>query len=105
LIILAESGWESAAAPGAGARAGAGAALASAAEAAAREPTEHGAERRQLTMLLCELVGSTELPARLDPEDVALVIRADQGATTEVIRRWGGGVAKCLDESCTYMDE
>jgi class 3 adenylate cyclase len=38
------------------------------------------AERRQLTVMLVDLVGSTELSARLDPEDIAEVIRAYQGS-------------------------
>ena len=37
------------------------------------------AERRQLTVLFCDLVGSTELSARLDPEDMGHVLRAYQG--------------------------
>ena len=44
------------------------------------------------------LIGSTELAARLDPEDVGLVIRACQGGAAEVIRRGGGHVAKCMDD-------
>jgi class 3 adenylate cyclase len=51
------------------------------------------AERRQLTVLFCDLVGSTELAARLDPEDMAAVIRAYQGCCAKVIGRWGGQVA------------
>ena len=38
------------------------------------------AERRQLTVMFCDLVGSTELSARLDPEDMGEVIRAYQSA-------------------------
>ena len=38
------------------------------------------AERRQLTVLFCDLVGSTELSGRLDPEDLSEVMRAYQGA-------------------------
>ena len=40
------------------------------------------AERRQLTVLFCDLVGSTVLAARLDPEDMSAVIRAYQDAAT-----------------------
>lgn len=53
-----------------------------------------GAERRQLTVLFCDLVGSTELSARLDPEDMGVVIRAYQECCADVIRRWDGHVAK-----------
>ena len=56
------------------------------------------AERRQLTVLFCDLVGSTELSARLDPEDMGRVIRAYQGCCAEVVERWGGHVAKYLGD-------
>ena len=56
------------------------------------------AERRQLTVLFCDLVGSTELSARLDPEDMGRVIRAYQDACTEEIERWGGHVAKYMGD-------
>ncbi len=67
------------------------------AEAAGRTtpPLEaRDAERRQLTVLFCDLVGSTELAARLDPEDMAAVIRAYQECCAQVIGRWRGHVAK-----------
>jgi class 3 adenylate cyclase len=56
------------------------------------------AERRQLTVLICDLVGSTELAARLDPEDMGRVIRAYQGCCAEVVERWGGHVAKYMGD-------
>jgi class 3 adenylate cyclase len=56
------------------------------------------AERRQLTVLFCDLVGSTALSARLDPEDMGRVIRAYQGTCTEVVERWGGHVAKYIGD-------
>ena len=49
-------------------------------------------------MLFCDLVGSTELSARLDPEDMGAVIRAYHGACTEVVERWGGHVAKYMGD-------
>jgi hypothetical protein len=52
------------------------------------------AERRQLTVMFVDLVGSTELAARLDPEDMGAVIRAYQECCSEVVRRWDGHVAK-----------
>jgi hypothetical protein len=52
------------------------------------------AERRQLTVLFCDLVGSTELAARLDPEDLGRVIRTYQDCCAGGIRRWGGDIAK-----------
>jgi class 3 adenylate cyclase len=56
------------------------------------------AERRQLTVLFCDLVGSTELSARLDPEDMGQVIRAYQGCCAEVVKRWDGHVAKFMGD-------
>ena len=56
------------------------------------------AERRQLSVLFCDQVGSTELSARLDPEDMRDVIRAYQETCTEVIRRWDGHVARYLGD-------
>jgi class 3 adenylate cyclase/predicted ATPase len=52
------------------------------------------AERRRLTVLFCDLVGSTELLAGLDPEDMGGVIHAYQQCCRRVIRRWDGHVAK-----------
>jgi predicted ATPase/class 3 adenylate cyclase len=52
------------------------------------------AERRQLTVLFADLVGSTELSARLDPEDMRAVIAAYQTACSGVIRRYEGHVAR-----------
>jgi class 3 adenylate cyclase len=43
-------------------------------------------------------VGSTELSARLDPEDMSAVMRAYQESCTEVIERWGGHVAKYMGD-------
>ena len=56
------------------------------------------AERRQLTVLFGDLVGSTALSARLDPEDMGEVIRAYQAACAEVVERWGGHVAKYMGD-------
>ena len=49
-------------------------------------------------MLFCDLVGSTDLAARFDPEDMGRVIRAYQDACTEEIERWGGHVAKYMGD-------
>jgi class 3 adenylate cyclase len=43
------------------------------------------AERRQLTVLFCDLVGSTQLSSQLDPEDLRTVVRAYQEAAAAVI--------------------
>jgi class 3 adenylate cyclase len=55
-------------------------------------------EHRQLTLLFCDLVGSTELSARLDPEDMGAVVRAYQDCCAEVVRRWDGHVAKYMGD-------
>ncbi len=52
------------------------------------------AERRQLTVMFCDLVGSTALSSQLDPEDLRDVIRADQDACAGVVTRYDGFVAK-----------
>ncbi|HYI84154.1 MAG TPA: adenylate/guanylate cyclase domain-containing protein, partial [Acetobacteraceae bacterium] len=58
----------------------------------------HGAERRQLTVLFCDLAGSTALSARLDPEDLREVMAAYHRAVTEAVRKQGGHVAKYLGD-------
>ena len=57
------------------------------------------AERRQLTVLLCDLVGSTELLEELDPDDLGEVIHAYQQCCRSVIGRWDGHVARCTGDS------
>ena len=56
------------------------------------------AERRQLTVLFCDLVGSTALAARLDPEDMGEIIRGYQERCREVVSCWGGHVAKYMGD-------
>src|SRR5260370_19782095 len=51
-------------------------------------PPPSAAERRQLTVMFCDIVGSTALSARLDPEDMRDVIPAYQGACTGAIARY-----------------
>ncbi len=60
------------------------------------QPTE--AERRQLTVMFCDLVGSTALSARLDPEDMREIIRAYQNAVAGEITRFDGHVAKYMGD-------
>ena len=55
-------------------------------------------ERRQLTVMFCDLVGSTTLSARLDPEDLREVISAYQICVTETVRRFNGFVARYLGD-------
>jgi class 3 adenylate cyclase len=62
------------------------------------EAPQAAAERRQLTVLFCDLVGSTAMSARLDPEDMREIIRAYQDACTGVIVRYDGFVAKFMGD-------
>ena len=57
------------------------------------------AERRQLTVMFCDLVGSTALSARLDPEDLRGIIGAYQRSCTALIERNGGFVAKYMGDA------
>jgi class 3 adenylate cyclase len=67
-------------------------------------PVATGAERRQLTVMFCDLVGSTALSARLDPEDLREVIGAYHAAVAEEVGRLGGFVAKYMgDGVLTYF--
>jgi class 3 adenylate cyclase/predicted ATPase len=61
-------------------------------------PRAADAERRQLTVLFCDLVGSTELAERLDPEDLRDLMRDYQAACADVISRFEGHVAKFLGD-------
>ena len=63
------------------------------------EPTAHDvAERRQVTVMFSDLVGSTALSARMDPEDLREVISAYQKCVAETVRRFGGFVAKYMGD-------
>src|SRR5882724_11525414 len=61
-------------------------------------PRPADAERRQLTVMFCDLVDSTALSSRLDPEDLREVVRAYQIACEEVIQRYGGHIAQYLGD-------
>jgi class 3 adenylate cyclase/predicted ATPase len=56
------------------------------------------AERRQLTVMFCDLVGSTPLSARLDPEDLRRIIGAYHRCVTEVVEGFGGFVARYMGD-------
>jgi class 3 adenylate cyclase/predicted ATPase len=56
------------------------------------------AERRQLTVMFCDLVGSTELSARVDPEDLREVIAAYHRAVADVVGNLDGFVAKYMGD-------
>jgi class 3 adenylate cyclase len=59
---------------------------------------EDRAERRQVTVMFSDLVGSTALSARMDPEDLREIISAYQKCVAETVRRFGGFVAKYMGD-------
>ena len=64
-----------------------------------REPKpQDTAERRQVTVMFSDLVGSTALSARMDPEDLREVISAYQKCVAETVQRFGGFVAKYMGD-------
>ena len=62
------------------------------------KPFSGEAERRQLTVMFCDLVGSTELSGQLDPEDIGVVISAFQRCCAGVISEWDGHIAKYMGD-------
>jgi class 3 adenylate cyclase len=62
------------------------------------EKAEATAERRQVTVMFSDLVGSTALSARIDPEDLREVISAYQKCVAETVNRFGGFVAKYMGD-------
>ena len=62
---------------------------------AARSPD---AERRQLTVMFCDLVGSTALSAQLDPEELSTVLAIFQKACVSAVTEFGGSVAKYMGD-------
>jgi predicted ATPase/class 3 adenylate cyclase len=63
-----------------------------------RTAVDSAAERRQLSVMFCDLVGSTELSARLDPEDLSQVIRIYQARVRETVTRFGGFIARYVGD-------
>src|SRR5881397_899956 len=61
-------------------------------------PHTPDAERRQLTVMFCDLVDSTKLSSQLDPEDLREVVRAYQQVCSDVITRFDGHVAQLLGD-------
>ena len=64
----------------------------------ASTPREAQGERRQVTVMFCDLVGSTEMSARLDPQDLRQVLRAYQRIGAETIVRYDGFIAQYLGD-------
>ena len=72
--------------------------LPSAGLASCSRPALPDAERRQLTVLFCDLVDSTVLASQLDPEDLREVVRAYQDTCAKVIARFEGHIAQYLGD-------
>src|SRR5262245_17737100 len=68
------------------------------AASSAPEPRSRDAERRQLTVMFCDLVDSTKLSSLLDPEEYREIVRAYQLACTEIIQRYDGHIAQLLGD-------
>ena len=62
------------------------------------KPAQDAAERRQVTVMFADLVGSTALSARMDPEDLREVISAYQKCVAGTVQRFGGFVAKYMGD-------
>ena len=67
-------------------------------QATGAAPSSVEAERRQLTVMFCDLVGSTALSARLDPEDLREVLRGYQEAVAAIVGRYDGHIAQYLGD-------
>ena len=61
-------------------------------------PSGREAERRQLTVMFCDMVGSTALSARMDPEDLHELIRPYQQTCAEVIGRFDGHIGRYVGD-------
>ena len=66
--------------------------------AAAEGPARQEAERRHLTVMFCDMVGSTEMAEQLDPEDLREVILDYQAACIRVVERFDGFVARFMGD-------
>jgi len=61
-------------------------------------PSSSNVERRRLTVCFCDLVGSTALSTKLDPEDLRTVISAYQNVCARVVERYSGYIAKFMGD-------
>ena len=61
-------------------------------------PVQQAGERRHLTVMFCDLVGSTQIAARLDAEEWRDIVAAYHALVIEVVTRFGGYVAKNLGD-------
>ncbi|WP_247779614.1 AAA family ATPase [Bradyrhizobium sp. 170] len=61
------------------------------------------AERRQLTVMFCDLVGSTALAAQLDPEDLREVIAAYRDGVAAIVRKHGGSISRYIGDGMLIL--
>jgi class 3 adenylate cyclase len=66
-------------------------------------PPSPNAERRQLTVMFCDLADSTRLSSQLDPEDLREVVLAYQATSVEVIQRFDGYIAQYLGDGLLVL--
>ena len=67
-------------------------------ESPAPSPEPGAGERRQLTVMFCDLVGSTELAQRIDPEELRDVLREYRSVCVEATKRFDGHIAQYLGD-------
>jgi len=63
-----------------------------------RPARQSTAERRQLSVMFCDLIGSTPLSSRLDPEELSAVLRGYQARVAAIIQRFGGFIARYVGD-------
>jgi class 3 adenylate cyclase/predicted ATPase len=61
------------------------------------------AERRQLTVMFCDLVGSTALAAQLDPEDLREIIAAYRDGVAVIVRKYGGTISRYIGDGMLIL--
>jgi len=61
------------------------------------------AERRQLTVMFCDLVGSTALAAQLDPEDLREIIAAYRDGVVAIVRKYGGTISRYIGDGMLIL--
>ncbi|WP_190242153.1 double zinc ribbon domain-containing protein, partial [Bradyrhizobium algeriense] len=61
------------------------------------------AERRQLTVMFCDLVGSTALAAQLDPEDLRETIAAYRDGVAAIVRKYGGTISRYIGDGMLIL--
>src|SRR5689334_3773568 len=67
-------------------------------ESLSEAAVSHAAERRPLSVMFCDLIGSTALSARLDPEDLREVIRTYQARVASTIQQFDGFIARYVGD-------